>query len=158
MHFSERVLIKFYIVFLTATSASCWQFFTSVLDYTLSNSKFDPEHIHSEYYFGDCKRESHIFYTHTHLDHLQILGKVIVRGWIDVPRIPTCILLRGTGFEDDMFRSTTYNFQMCVPRITYCHTHHRFKYHYYEWYLPPDVFGGMNWDIYFFGPPTLDWG
>lgn len=73
-------------------------------------------------------------------------------------RIPTCIILRGTAYEEDTFRSTSYPFQMCVPRITYCHTQKRFKYYYYEWYIPNDKFiGGMNWDIIFYGPPNLTW-
>lgn len=79
------------------------------------------------------------------------------QGWLDIKRIPTCIRLRASSYSYDMFRSTAYNFQMCVPRITYCHTHRRYKYFYYEWYIPPDMVGGMNWDIYFYGPPSLFW-
>ncbi|KAI8438706.1 hypothetical protein MSG28_011119 [Choristoneura fumiferana] len=113
---------------------------------------------HSEYYFGKCrKEEGYVFYSHTHLDHMEVLGKIIVRGWVDVPRIPTCIVLRATSHPEDMLRSTSHNFQMCVPRITYCHSHERIKYYYFEWYLPEDMEGGMNWDIYFYGPPSLYW-
>ncbi|XP_059051078.1 uncharacterized protein LOC131845931 [Achroia grisella] len=135
----------------------CWQYFTSLHHLTLTNSIPDPQYVHSEYYFGECKRTNNILYTHVHLDHMDVLGKIIIRGWIEVIRIPTCILLRATSYENDMFRSTAFNFQMCVPRITYCHSMKRYKYHYYEWYLPYDMVGGMNWDLYFFGSPSKEW-
>ncbi|XP_026739292.1 uncharacterized protein LOC113502112 [Trichoplusia ni] len=139
------------------TTVSCWQYFTPLKDIVLDNSKLEPQHLHSDYYFGDCKRPSQIFYAHVHLDHMEVLGKIIIRGWLDLKRIPTCIILRSTAYAYDLLRSTTYNFQFCVPRITYCHTHKRHKYYYYEWYLPMDVVGGMNWDIYFYGPPNVEW-
>ncbi|XP_028041381.1 uncharacterized protein LOC114251356 [Bombyx mandarina] len=115
------------------------------------------EHVHSQYIYGDCKRVNQIFYTHVHLDHIEVLGKIIMRGWIEVLRIPTCIILRAVANQEDTFRSTSYPFQICVPRITYCHSQNRFKYFYYEWYIPTEYIGGMDWDIYFYGPPNLEW-
>ncbi|XP_052759070.1 uncharacterized protein LOC113518544 [Galleria mellonella] len=144
-------------LYLFITSTFCWQYFTSLQHLTLQNSVPDPEYIHSEYFFGNCKRKNVILYTHVHLDHMDVLGKIIIRGWIDIIRIPICIILRATSYETDMFRSTAYNFQMCVPRITYCHSKRRFKYHYYEWYLPYNMVGGMNWDLYFYGSPSKEW-
>ncbi|KAG6462333.1 hypothetical protein O3G_MSEX013199 [Manduca sexta] len=73
---------------------------------------------------------------------MDVLGKVIIRGWIDIMRIPTCIILRATSHTEDTFRSTSYPFQICVPRITYCHSQKRFKYHYYEWYIPNELYIG----------------
>ncbi|XP_035453058.1 uncharacterized protein LOC118278093 [Spodoptera frugiperda] len=157
MQYTSQLIVKTLLLVLTVSSGSCWQFFTSLSDIKLTNSPEVKEHLHSQYMFGDCREGTVKFYTHTHLDSMQVLGKVIVRGWLDLIRIPTCIILRGYGHEADLYRSTTYNFQMCVPRITYCHTHRRFKYYYYEWYIPLDMSGGMNWDIYFYGPPTAEW-
>ncbi|KAJ0182412.1 hypothetical protein K1T71_001781 [Dendrolimus kikuchii] len=136
---------------------SGWQFFASLSDFKLYGATPEAEHLHSEYFFGECRRKDKKFLTHVYLDHIDILGKLIVRGWIDVPRIPTCMILRGTTYQEHLFRATAYNFQMCVPRITYCHTGHRFRYYYYEWYIPVDMEGGMNWDIFFYGPTELSW-
>ncbi|KAL0901369.1 hypothetical protein ABMA27_006646 [Loxostege sticticalis] len=134
-----------------------WQFFTNFRDLTMSGTGLEAKHIHSEYVYGDCRRKDLVFYTHVHIDHMQILGKLIIRGWIEALRIPTCIFLRAMSYEYDLFRSTAYNFQICVPRITYCHSRKRWKYFYYEWYIPMDMVGGMDWDIYFYGPPNLTW-
>lgn len=71
--------------------------------------------------------------------------------------MPICIILRARSFEVDTFRSTAYKFQMCVPRIAYAHSQRRFVYYFYEWYIPYDLVGGMNWDITFYTPPTLKW-
>ncbi|XP_038207733.1 uncharacterized protein LOC119829335 [Zerene cesonia] len=134
-----------------------WQYFTSISDLTLIGSDKEPVRMHSQYTYGNCKRRDLKLFAHVHKDHIEILGKVIVRGWLKIIRMPTCIILRATSYEEDLFRSTTYNFQICVPRITYCHSKHRYKYFYYEWYLPLDYIGGMNWDLYFYGPPNLVW-
>lgn len=87
-----------------------------------------------------------------------VLNQYFFQGWLLIRRIPTCIFMRGKSYDFDMLRTTTYNFQLCVPRITYCHSHQRFKFFYYEWYIPKDYNGGMDWDIYFFGPESLKWG
>ncbi|XP_063823008.1 uncharacterized protein LOC135072911 [Ostrinia nubilalis] len=144
-------------IVIAATPTSAWQYFTEFKDLVMYGTKLEPKHIHSEYIYGDCNRKDIIFYTHVHIDHMQVLGKLIVRGWIETLRIPVCILLRAMSYEYDLFRSTAYNFQICVPRITYCHSRRRFKYFYYEWYIPMDMIGGMDWDIYFYGPSTQIW-
>ncbi|XP_032526757.1 uncharacterized protein LOC116777359 [Danaus plexippus] len=131
---------------------SCWKYFTSLSDLTLTGSDKDFDVMHSEYTFGNCQEGNIKFFVHVHKDHMDVLGKLIIREWLNIRRIPTCIVLRATSFEIDMFRSTAYAFQICIPRITYCHSQKRFKYFYYEWYIPKEMIGGMNWDIYFYGP------
>ncbi|XP_013183213.1 uncharacterized protein LOC106129258 [Amyelois transitella] len=113
--------------------------------------------LHSEYYFGDCRRSGIRLYTSVHIQNIEVTGKIIIRGWIDVKRIPTCIVLRGYAPNEHLFRSTSYNFQMCAPRISYCHSKRQFRYYYYEWYIPSNYKGGMDWDILFYGPPSLVW-
>ncbi|XP_041975771.1 uncharacterized protein LOC121730698 [Aricia agestis] len=140
-----------------ASSGTCWQYFTSLSDITLMGSPQQEMVIHSDYTFGDCKRPDIRLYAHVHKGHMDVLGKIIIREWLKIPRIPTCIVLRARSFEEDLFRSTAYNFQMCVPRIVYCHSRKRFKYFFYEWYIPTDMVGGMDWDIYFYGPIAMDW-
>ncbi|XP_049868139.1 uncharacterized protein LOC126368286 [Pectinophora gossypiella] len=135
--------------------SSCWQYFTTMEDLKLSNSPPMDQIVHSEYIYGWCNSTDLKFYTHVELNHIDIIGKPIVRGWIQVPQIPTCIRLRALAYEEDTFRSTAYPFQMCVPRITYCHQQIKFAFYYYEWYIPEFMEGGMNWDIFFFGPEKL---
>ncbi|RVE48146.1 hypothetical protein evm_007206 [Chilo suppressalis] len=145
-------------ILLTAIPAFGWQFYTSLNDYTLIGTAKTQLHVHSEYYFGHCKPgKGLMFYSHIHKTHMEILGKLIIRGWIEVLRIPTCIILRANSHEYDLMRSSAYNFQFCVPRITYSHSQKRYKYFYYEWYIPEDMVGGMDWDIYFYGPSNIDW-
>ncbi|XP_063549100.1 uncharacterized protein LOC134756201 [Cydia strobilella] len=145
------------VVVLLSPVCLCWQYFTSFSDWKLSATPAE-EYLHSEYFFGNCfKSQGAVFYTHTSFNHLQLLGKLILRAWIPVPRIPTCIILRATSSLDDLFRYTSYNFQVCVPRITYCHSHTRYKYHFLEWYIPKNFTGGMDWDVYFFGPRSMQW-
>nr|XP_053609750.1 uncharacterized protein LOC128674839 [Plodia interpunctella] len=135
-----------------------WQYFTRFRDILMAGTHEKAISSHSEYYFGDCKREGLIFYTSTHITNIELEQKLIIRGWIDVLRIPTCILLRGYSAREHTFRATLHSFQMCVPRISYCHSKKQFKLYYYEWYIPvEDYQGGMEWDLIFYGPPSIAW-
>ncbi|CAB3258807.1 unnamed protein product [Arctia plantaginis] len=133
----------------------CWQMFAEMAHFP--KPSYDPDIVHSVYIYGDCKRRGIILLSHVHKEGIEIVGKLFVRGWLDINRIPTCIILKAYSFTRDLLRDTTENFQICVPRITYCHTHKRYKYYYYEWHIPYFYKGGMNWDLYFYGPPSREW-
>ncbi|CAB3258806.1 unnamed protein product [Arctia plantaginis] len=134
-------------------------YFETLEDFSpnFTNTKPGDKYIHSEYRYGDCDRPGIKFYTHVHKDSLSILGKLIVRGWLDIRRIPICVILRARSFYYDQLRSTSFPFQFCVPRIAYCHSHKRYRYYYYEWYIPYNFDGGMEWDLYFYGSPSMTW-
>lgn len=57
-----------------------------------------------------------------------------------------------------MFRTTAYKFQMCTPVITFIYAQDRYRYFYYEWFLPDETLTGVEWDLYFYGPPEKEWG
>lgn len=80
------------------------------------------------------------------------------QDWLfDTWRIPTCIILRASSYESNAFRLTYYNFEICVPRVTFCYDKKRWNYYYYEWYIPKGITYGSDWDIYFYGPNKSDW-
>lgn len=71
--------------------------------------------------------------------------------------LPSCIVLRGTSFLEDTYRAIAFNFQICVARLTFIYSLKTWRYYYYEWYIPNDIPGTMNWDISFYGPDEEDW-
>ncbi|CAH0695269.1 unnamed protein product [Spodoptera exigua] len=93
MQYTSQVIVKSLLVALTVSSGSCWQFFTSIGDYKLTNSPKTEEHLHSQYMYGDCKLGEVKFYTHVHLDHTSVLGKVIIRYIILNTRKPQQFIL-----------------------------------------------------------------
>ncbi|XP_013134871.1 PREDICTED: uncharacterized protein LOC106100547 [Papilio polytes] len=112
----------------------------------------------NEYVFGDCKNPKKIYYEKHHKTVQEVQRASVIRDWLfDTWRIPTCIILRASSYESNAFRLTYYNFEICVPRVTFCYDKKRWNYYYYEWYIPKGITYGSDWDIYFYGPNKSDW-
>ncbi|CAH0592525.1 unnamed protein product [Chrysodeixis includens] len=141
-------------------SCTCWRFFQTLVDYTFKESIPFVANAQNEFIYGNCTVKKKKFYTHVHLDRMEVIGKIILRGWLNIERMPSCIVLRGSSIDNDpvdIARGTAHSFQFCIPRVTFCHSQRRWRYFYYEWFVPYDLASNMDWDIYLYGPYGSEW-
>lgn len=71
--------------------------------------------------------------------------------------LPSCIILRGTSFEEEFCQAPAFNFKICPARLTIIYKRATWRDYFFEWYTPSNFAENMNWDLFFYGPNKADW-